>query len=144
LDGIATPDNPAGTLVLATTNAPEKIDPRIKDRPGRIDIVIEVGPIQREDLVLRLLQRFLGNEYSGSEHAPVAPLLLGQVGSHIQQVCALGSIQALEHDREAVTGEDLLWAHETILHGRAIAEQPERFAPPPARKLLRLGFGKKE
>src|SRR5260221_7828173 len=43
LDGVATPDNPAGTLLLATSNDPERIDQRIRDRPGRIDALIEIG-----------------------------------------------------------------------------------------------------
>jgi len=84
LDGVATPDNPAGTLVLATSNAPEKIDPRIKDRPERIDLLIEVGLVEREDLVVRFLRRFLGAAYVEEEHAPMATVLLGQTGSHIR------------------------------------------------------------
>jgi AAA+ superfamily predicted ATPase len=143
LDGIATPDNVAGTLILATTNAPEQIDPRIKDRPGRIDMVIEIGPVEREALVIRFLQRFLGAAYSEQEHAPFAPELLKQTGSHIREVCLLAAIHSLEEDREVIVRGDLAWAHETILHGRAIAAQPERFVPPPPKKLFSVGFGKR-
>lgn len=141
MDGIATPDNPAGTLILATTNAPEKIDPRIKDRPGRIDRIIHVGPCEDENLVLRFLQRFLGTAYS-AEHACVASKLVKQAGSHIREVCLLGMIHTLDQNREAVLAQDLLWAHESLLHGRAIAEQPERFVLPSPRE-SHLGFGKK-
>jgi hypothetical protein len=144
LDGIATPDNPAGTLVLATTNAPEKIDARIKDRPGRIDMVIEVGLVEQEDLVLRFLQRFLGGAYVANEHASLASEFLKQTGSHIREVCLLAAIHSLEEDRSNISREDLLWAHDTILHGRAIAAQPERFVPPPPlKRVLSMGFGKK-
>jgi AAA+ superfamily predicted ATPase len=144
LDGIATPDNPAGTLILATTNAPEKIDPRIKDRPGRIDSIIHVGPCEREDLVIRFLQRFLGAAYCEEEHAPVAGELLKQAGSHIREVCLLAMIHSLDSGREIVLAQDLLWAHDSIHHGRALAEQPERFVPTSPRKLLNLGFGKRK
>jgi energy-coupling factor transporter ATP-binding protein EcfA2 len=144
LDGVATPDNPAGTLLLASSNAPERIDPRIKDRPGRIDLLIEVGLVEREDLVMRFLQRFLGAAYSEEEHAPVAGALLKQTGSHIREVCLLGAIHALEENHAWVSRADLLWAHETLLKGRAIAAQPERCAPPPAKKRPGMGFSSKQ
>ena len=143
LDGVMTPDNPAGTLVLASTNAPEKIDARIKDRPGRIDLLIEVGSVEREDLVVRFLQRFLGTAFVAAEHAPLAGDLLNQTGSHIREVCLLGALHALDNDRTVVLREDLLWAHDTILHGRAVAAHPGRCAPPAPKKLFGIGFGKR-
>ena len=110
------------------------IDPRIKDRPGRIDLLIEVGLVEREDLVMRFLQRFLGAAYREEEHAPLAPTFLKQTGSHMREVCLLGSIHALDQGRADISREDLQWAHETLLHGRALAAQAGRFDPPPARK----------
>ena len=50
LDGIGTPDNPAGTLLLATSNEPERIDARIRDRSGRIDAIIELGLVEEVEL----------------------------------------------------------------------------------------------
>ncbi len=141
LDGIATPDNEAGTLVLATTNEPEKIDPRILHRQGRIDSIIHVGPIEREDLVVRFLQRFLGDVYREEEHAPVAGEFLKQPGTHIREVCLLAAIHALDEAHEIILAQDLRWAHDTILHGRALAAQPERFTPPPPKKFLGIGLG---
>jgi ATP-dependent 26S proteasome regulatory subunit len=134
LDGAATPDNPAGTLLLATSNDPEKIDQRIRDRPGRIDILIEIGLVEDEELALRFLKHFLGASYREQEHASVAPLLIKQPGSHFREVCIAGAMHALEMDRADVLREDLIWAHEAILNGRALAAQSERFAPAPARK----------
>jgi hypothetical protein len=134
LDGVETPDNPKGTLILATSNAPEKIDPRIKDRPGRIDLLVEVGLVEREDLVVRFLQRFLGVAYREEEHAPLAPTFLKQTGSHIREVCLLGSIHALDQGRAEISREDLQWAHEALMHGRALAGEVGRCDPPPAKK----------
>jgi energy-coupling factor transporter ATP-binding protein EcfA2 len=134
LDGVETPDNPMGTLLLATSNAPEKIDPRIKDRPGRIDLLIEIGLVEREDLVVRFLQRFLGAAYREEEHVQLAPTFLKQTGSHMREVCLLGSIHALDQGRTDISQEDLQWAHETLLLGRALAAEAGRFDPPPARK----------
>ena len=81
LDGVATPDNPAGTLLLATSNDPERIDQRIRDRPGRIDALIEIGLVKDSGLALRFLKHFLGSAYRDEEHAPIAAQLLKQPGS---------------------------------------------------------------
>ncbi|WP_052888288.1 ATP-binding protein [Thermogemmatispora carboxidivorans] len=134
LDGVATPDNPAGTLLLATSNNPEKIDPRIRDRPGRIDTLIEIGLVRNEELAVRFLQRLLGASYREEEHARVAPRLLGQPGSHFREVCLTAALHALEQGRSEVLADDLTWAHEVILNGRAAAAQSERFSPPPAQR----------
>jgi energy-coupling factor transporter ATP-binding protein EcfA2 len=134
LDGVATPDNPAGTLLLATSNDPEKIDQRIRDRPGRIDVLIEIGLVEQEALAVRFLKHFLGAAYRQEEHAAVASLLLRQPGSHFREVCIAGAMHALEKDRTEVLGEDLIWAHEMIMNGRAAAAQTERFLTPSARK----------
>jgi energy-coupling factor transporter ATP-binding protein EcfA2 len=137
LDGVATPDNPAGTLLLATTNDPEQIDQRIRDRPGRVDMLIEIGLVEETELGVRFLKHFLGASYR-EEHAAIVPLLLNQPGSHFREVCIAGAMRALEQNRTDVLYDDLRWAHETILNGRAVAADAERFLPRSARK--RGGF----
>ncbi len=137
LDGAATPDNPAGTLLLATSNEPEKIDARIRDRPGRIDVMIEVGLVEHAELAVRFLQHFLQQNYR-EEHASIVPQLLHQPGSHFREVCISAAMRAIEMGRTTVECDDILFAHEAILHGRNIASQYERFTVPSARK--RGGF----
>ena len=134
LDGVATPDNPAGTLLLATSNDPEKIDQRIRDRPGRIDALIEIGLVEDTELAIGFLKHFLGSAYREEEHAPIAAHLLKQPGSHFREVCIAASMRALEKGKTDVSGEDLLWAHEAILTGRAIAAEAERYIPAPAHR----------
>ncbi len=134
LDGVATPDNPAGTLLLATSNDPERIDQRIRDRPGRIDALIEIGLVKDSELAIRFLKHFLGSAYREEEHAPVASQLLKQPGSHFREVCIAASMRALERGHTEVSGEDLLWAHEMILAGRVVAAEAERYTPAPAHK----------
>jgi len=134
LDGVGTPDNPAGTLLLATTNDPEKIDQRIRDRPGRIDVLIEMGLIENTELAVRFLKHFLGDYFNEEEHASVASQLLKQPGSHFREVCISGLMHALEMGRSDVLKEDLLWAHEMIVTGRDLASEAERFSPSIARK----------
>ena len=134
LDGVGTPDNPAGTLLLATSNEPERIDARIRDRSGRIDAIIELGLVEEVELAIRFLKHFLGSAYREEEHAPLASQLLKQPGSHFREVCIAATLRSMEQDRTDVSGEDILWAHETILTGRAIAAEPERYTPTPIHK----------
>ena len=129
LDGVGTPDNPAGTLLLATSNEPEKIDARIRDRSGRIDAIIELGLVEEVELAIRFLKHFLGSLFREDEHAPLASQLLKQPGSHFREVAIAASLRAMELNRTEVLGEDIMWAHETILTGRAIAAEPERYIP---------------
>ncbi len=134
LDGVGTPDNPAGTLLLATSNEPEKIDARIRDRSGRIDAIIELGLVEEVELAVRFLKHFLGALYREDEHDPLASQLLKQPGSHFREVSIAASLRAMEQNRTEVSGEDIMWAHETILTGRTIAAEPERYTPTPIHK----------
>jgi AAA+ superfamily predicted ATPase len=143
LDGVATPDNPAGTLLLATTNAPERIDRRITQRPGRIDMLCEVPAIKSAALAVRFFQHFLGAGYNASEHDPVAKRVVNQVGSHVREVCILAAIHAVEDERDTIARSDLEWAHDAILAGRAAAEKLETCDPPTPKENTGLGFGKK-
>src|SRR5262249_33279013 len=49
LDGIESPNNKHGVLLVATTNFPEIIDERIAKRPGRVDRIFYIPPIEDED-----------------------------------------------------------------------------------------------
>ncbi|MGZ6365320.1 MAG: AAA family ATPase [Ktedonobacteraceae bacterium] len=134
LDGIGTPDNPAGTLLLATSNEPERIDARIRDRSGRIDAIIELGLVEEVELAIRFLKHFLGSAFREEEHAPRASQLLKQPGSHFREVSIAAILRAMEQNRKDVSVEDILWAHETILTGKTIAAEPERYTPTPIHK----------
>src|SRR5215472_15123779 len=140
LDGVETPDNPAGTLLLATSNAPEKIDVRIKDRPGRIDLMIEIGPIADEDIARRFLKRYLGNAYESEAHGKIAGQFIGQTGSHIQQACLLAAIHALDEERANIVAADLEWAHAEHLKGREAAANDKTCAPSSTKKNGLFGF----
>jgi ATP-dependent 26S proteasome regulatory subunit len=102
LDGVGTPDNPAGTLLLATSNEPERIDARIRDRSGRIDAIIELGLVEEVELAIRFLKHFLSTAYREEEHAPLASQLLKQPGSHFREVCIAATMRAMEQDRTGV------------------------------------------
>ncbi|MBA2397049.1 MAG: AAA family ATPase [Ktedonobacteraceae bacterium] len=142
LDGVSTPDNPAGTLLLATTNAPDRIDRRITQRPGRIDVLIEIGAIKDEPVAIRFLQRFLATSYNAEVHNQIARKLIGQVGSHVREICLLASIRAVEQEQDQITYDELLWAHNALLEGRKAAADMDTCEPPKATGNASLGFGK--
>lgn len=145
LDGISTPDNPAGTLLVGTTNAPEQIDPRIKDRPGRIDLIVEIGAVQQDMLIQKFLERYLDAAFDEAEHLRIVPQLVGQTGSHIREVCLLAAMQTMQKQQAIITCDDLLWAHDTILRGREVAADHKRFLPPAPKGLLsRIGFSNRK
>ncbi|TSD87528.1 ATP-binding protein [Mycobacterium sp. KBS0706] len=73
LDGSATPRNPSGTYLIATTNYPRSIDPRILQRPGRIDRIFRVGALRTRaagDVAI---------SYLGEDAANLSARELGQV-----------------------------------------------------------------
>lgn len=46
LDGVDQPVNKQGAYIIMTTNFPQKIEPRILKRPGRVDKVIKFGALK--------------------------------------------------------------------------------------------------
>lgn len=57
LSGVGTKN---GLVLIVTTNHPEKIDDALINRPGRIDVVVEVGPMQEQQRVM-MAQKMLGD-----------------------------------------------------------------------------------
>lgn len=73
LDGSATPRNPSGTYLIATTNYPRSIDPRILQRPGRIDRIVRVGALRTRAAGAVALS------YLGDDTGQISARELGQV-----------------------------------------------------------------
>lgn len=98
LDGVESPNNPKGVLMVATTNYPEIIDERIAKRPGRVDRIFAIPPIQDEDQALRMLQRYMGEQWK-EEHAVVVPQLVNRPGAFVREI-ALHARMLAAHERE--------------------------------------------
>jgi len=49
LDGVDQPRNLAGAYIIMTTNHPQRIEPRILKRPGRVDRIITFGALEGND-----------------------------------------------------------------------------------------------
>ena len=124
LDGLESPNNPRGALLLATTNYPEVIDERIAKRPGRMDRILVIPPIQDETLARQMLEHYMGPQWQ-PEHADVVPALVGQTGAFVREIALHARMLAAHNNQRTVdlptlqesvaslsdqmnTGEDLL------------------------------------
>ncbi len=85
LDGSETPNNPYGTMLIATTNHPEVIDDRVMKRPGRLDRVFIIPELQDEDVVAHMLKMYLGDDWR-EEHMAVVPDLIKRPAAFIREV----------------------------------------------------------
>jgi hypothetical protein len=103
LDGSESPVNKHGTLLIATTNHPEKIDDRVLKRPGRLDRVFIIPEMENEETVITMLQNYMGDQWH-EDHIDVVPELLGKPGAFIREVAlyALTMAAYAGHDRVSV------------------------------------------
>jgi ATP-dependent 26S proteasome regulatory subunit len=106
LDGLESPNNPRGALLLATTNYPEVIDERISKRPGRMDRIIIIPTIQDIDQAVQMLSRYMGPQWQDS-HRAVVPHLVGQTGAFVREV-ALYARMLAAHNRETSVSLEVL------------------------------------
>jgi hypothetical protein len=98
LDGIESPNNPKGALMLATTNYPEAIDERIAKRPGRLDRIFVIPTIENEEQALHMLRHYM-REHWRDEHRAVARDLIDQPGAFVREV-ALHARMIAAHERQ--------------------------------------------
>jgi ATP-dependent 26S proteasome regulatory subunit len=106
LDGLESPNNPRGALLLATTNYPEVIDERISKRPGRMDRIIVIPTIQDAEQAVQMLSRYMGPQWQ-DVHRAVVPHLVGQTGAFVREV-ALYARMLAAHNRETHVSLDIL------------------------------------
>ncbi|GAB4526059.1 MAG: hypothetical protein OHK0046_42510 [Anaerolineae bacterium] len=85
LDGSETPMNPHGTLLVATTNHPEKIDNRVMKRPGRLDRIFIIPELTNEEDAETMLRKYLGDSWQ-DEHRVIVPALVGHPGAFVREV----------------------------------------------------------
>ncbi|MBX3082829.1 MAG: ATP-binding protein [Anaerolineae bacterium] len=106
LDGFESPNNKHGVLLIGTTNYPEVIDERISQRPGRIDRIVHIPEIQDADQAVRMLARYLGEQFH-EDHTAVAPTLIGQTGAFVREASLYARMLALQRGTPEVSVEML-------------------------------------
>jgi AAA+ superfamily predicted ATPase len=106
LDGLESPNNPRGALLLATTNFPEVIDERIAKRPGRVDRIVYIPPIVDDEQAIRMLKRYMGEQWQ-DDHAEIAPKLVGYTGAFVREVALYARMLAAAARKTEVSLENL-------------------------------------
>lgn len=102
LDGIESPNNPKGALLLATTNYPEAIDERIAKRPGRLDRIFVIPTIQDEEQAEKMLRHYMAKQWR-DVHGAVVPQLVDQPGAFVREVALYARMLAAHEHRTDVS-----------------------------------------
>lgn len=102
LDGIESPNNPKGALLLATTNYPESIDERIAKRPGRLDRIFVIPTIADAAQAEMMLRHYM-REHWQAEHASIAASLVDQPGAFVREVALHARMIAAHERRTEIT-----------------------------------------
>ena len=106
LDGIESPNNSKGTLMIATTNYPEAIDDRVFKRPGRLDRIFVVPTIQDEMIAERMLKHYMAEQWM-DVHTEITHKLIKQPGAFVREV-ALHARMIAAHERKTHVTLDML------------------------------------
>jgi hypothetical protein len=114
LDGVESPNNPEGALLLATTNYPEVIDERIAKRPGRLDRIFVIPTIQDELHAEQMLRHYMSDQWR-DEHLAVLPQLISQPGAFVREAALHARMLAAHENRTEVTLEFLQESVESLL-----------------------------
>lgn len=102
LDGIESPNNAKGTLMLATTNYPDAIDDRVFKRPGRLDRIFVIPTVQGRELAEEMLRHYMAEQWQ-PDHAQIAPKLVKQPGAFVREVALHARMLAAHERRTEVT-----------------------------------------
>lgn len=106
LDGMESPRNPHGTVIISTTNHPELIDDRVLKRPGRLDRIFIIPQMEDASSAEKMLRAYLGDQWR-EEHSTFIPKLLGQSGAFIREVALYTMTHAAYRGDEVITLEAL-------------------------------------
>jgi ATPase family associated with various cellular activities (AAA) len=114
LDGVESPNNPQGALLLATTNYPEVIDERISKRPGRLDRIFVIPTIQDDHHAEQMLRHYMADQWK-DEHTSVVAQLIGQPGAFVRESALHARMLAAHMHSTEVTLELLQQSVDSLL-----------------------------
>lgn len=106
MDGVESPNNPKGSLLIATTNYPEAIDERITKRPGRLDRIYVIPTIQDAAQAEHMLRHYMADQWDNS-HLAVIDRLIGQPGAFVREA-ALAARMLAARERRIDVSLDML------------------------------------
>lgn len=115
LDGSESPNNKHGTILIATTNHPEKIDDRVMKRPGRLDRIFIIPEMEDEAIAQQMLKEYLGEAWR-DEHSEIVTRLLGRPGAFIREVALYALTMAAYNGTDELTLEMLRDSLDTLVN----------------------------
>lgn len=97
LDGVESFMNEYGTLLMATTNYPEAIDERVLKRPGRMDRIYVIPPVEDELVAEQILRTYLGKLWR-DEHKGIIKNIVGYPGAFVREMVVYAVTQMLQEE----------------------------------------------
>lgn len=97
LDGVEAFENKHGTMLISTTNYPEAIDERVLKRPGRLDRIYVIPPVQNAVLAEEMLRRYIGDMWQ-EEHRSLVAKLVDYPGAFIREVAVYALTRAVSDE----------------------------------------------
>ncbi|MBL0928527.1 MAG: ATP-binding protein [Alphaproteobacteria bacterium] len=117
LDGIDTPPV-RGVYALFSTNFPERIDPRIRERPGRIDMFWNVEPMKGDEVLHVLLTTMLpalGKALDDASRTLLAAKLSHMTVAELKDVVLRAKMSARLAGRKTICIDDLVAARQALV-----------------------------
>ncbi|MBR4767815.1 MAG: ATP-dependent zinc metalloprotease FtsH, partial [Lachnospiraceae bacterium] len=126
-------DSSKGVMVMGATNRPEILDKALL-RPGRFDrrIIVDKPDIKGREAILRVHAKNVRMADNVDLHE-IALSTSGAVGSDLANMINEAAINAVKHNRVAVTQQDLFEAVEVVLVGK---EKKDRIMSEGERKIV--------
>ena len=113
MDGVESPNNPKGSLLIATTNYPEAIDERITKRPGRLDRIYVIPTIQDVAQAEQMLRHYMADQWDNA-HLTVIDRLINQPGAFVREAALAARMLAARERRTDVSLEMLERSIDTL------------------------------
>jgi len=100
LDGVDTPFNPMGSLIMMSTNFPDKIEARILTRPGRIDKIYRFEALEG-DWAIKCAELYFSDFFDVKvNEIDLKPVVTGMTGAQIKELSLASMSFAASSGRE--------------------------------------------
>ena len=127
----------SGLLLIATSNHPDRLDAALANRPGRLDVVMEIPAPAKVERCEYLTSRLNGHSPALADE--LARKTEGLGFAHLAEIVRLSGLHALHENRTARSESDWRQATETVRH---LSQQAETGFPTFAGH-ANFGFGPK-
>jgi cell division protease FtsH len=123
----------ADVAFVLTTNRPDALEPALAARPGRVDLAVEI-PLPDRASRKRLIELYSqGMSLEQVDWQQTLDRTEGVTAAFIQELLREALLSALEDDRDAVSGDDVMVALDELLASGATVTRTLLGSGPPGR-----------